>query len=137
MIDSMRNCRLLKTWLWLMTAHSFAVGIGLIWHPAYLLNLMGYAPCSEPFFPTQGGVFHIVMAVGYSMATFDPINFRGLIIFSIVVKAIATVFLIIYWLANPVLGVVLFSGVVDGCMAVVLWYLNKRWLPEIIEMENP
>ncbi len=117
----------LKIWLWLMAFHSFAVGLGLIWHPAALLKSLGYFPCSEPFFPTQGGVFHIVMAVGYSMAAWNPSNFRCLVVFSIVVKTMATIFLAVYWFIKPSLWVVLMSGLVDGAMAGVLAILYNRW----------
>ena len=103
------------------------MGLGLIWHPAALLDQMGYVPCSGPFFPTQGGVFHIVMAMGYSLAAWDLVRFRGLFVFAIVVKALATTFLIIYWLINPSLQVILLSGLADGVMACVLAVLYRRW----------
>ncbi|MBU8871676.1 MAG: hypothetical protein KOO60_12490 [Gemmatimonadales bacterium] len=127
MAVSTRIATFLKIWLWLMAFHSFAVGLGLIWHPAILLSRLGYVPCSEPFFPTQGGVFHIVMAVGYSMAAWNPSNFRCLVIFSIVVKVMATVFLAVYWFINPSLWVVLMSGLADGAMAIILAFLYNRW----------
>jgi len=110
-----------------LALHSVAVGLGLIWHPAALLGQMGYAPCSEPFFPTQGGVFHIVMAVGYSLAAWDLLRFRCLVVFAIVVKVLATIFLITYWLINPSLQVILLSGLADGVMAGVLTVLYRRW----------
>ena len=127
MIGPFRIGSVLRFWLWSLALHSVAVGLGLIWHPAALLSQIGYAPCSEPFFPTQGGVFHIIMGVGYSMAAWDPLRFRGLVVFTIVVKTLATIFLIIYWLINPSFQVILLSGLVDGVMAGVLAVLYRRW----------
>ncbi len=137
MTDPIRIGFVLRFWLWSLALHSVAVGLGLIWHPAALLGQLGYAPCSEPFFPTQGGVFHIVMAVGYSMAAWDPVRFRVLVVFSIVVKALATTFLIIYWLINPSLLVVLLSGLADGVMACVLAFLYRRWCLTRSAKEKP
>jgi len=127
MADPVRIGSVLRFWLWSLALHSVAVGLGLIWHPAALLGQVGYAPCSEPFFPTQGGVFHIIMAVGYSMAAWDLLRFRGLVVFTIVVKALATIFLITYWLIKPSLLVILLSGLADGVMACVLAVLYRRW----------
>ena len=78
--------RRLRALLALVGIHSIAVGIGLMAHPASVFEFMGYARCSEPFFPTQGGVFHIVMAVGYLMAAADPSGNRCLITFAVVVN---------------------------------------------------
>ncbi|MCK9994973.1 MAG: hypothetical protein KAH56_01695 [Candidatus Krumholzibacteria bacterium] len=127
MADPIRIGFVLRFWLWSLALHSVAVGLGLIWHPAALLGKLGYIPCSEPFFPVQGGVFHIVMAVGYSMAAWDPLRFRCLVVFAIVVKVLATIFLIIYWIMNLSLQVVLLSGLADGAMALVLVVLYRRW----------
>lgn len=54
----------LQALLWLVALHSLAVGVGLLLQPADLLARAGYAPVGEPYFPSQGGVFHVVMAVG-------------------------------------------------------------------------
>jgi hypothetical protein len=113
----------LKIWLLVMAFHSFAVGIGLIWHPSPLLAQFGFVACREPFFPTQGGVFHIVMAIGYVLAASGSSRFEGLIPFSILVKFVATIFLMGYWLKNPALKIVMLSGLVDGAMAGVLAFL--------------
>lgn len=120
--------RRLSTLLWLVALHSAAVGFGLIWHPPELLASMGYAPCSEPFFPTQGGVFHVIMAVGYAMAAADIARWRSLAVFTVVVKALAFVFLLVYWALAARLPLVLFSGLADGAMAICVAWAYRTWL---------
>lgn len=119
--------RRLSLLLWLVALHSAAVGIGLILHPADLFALVGYAPVNEPFFPVQGGVFHVVMAVGYALAARNLSSNRCLIAFAILVKTAATFFLLIYWLMATQLLVVLLSGIADGIMAVLIWACYRPW----------
>lgn len=119
--------RRLSLLLVLVSAHSAAVGVGLIAQPPALLARMGYAPVGDPFFPVQGGVFHIVMAVGYAMAAADLDRNRCLAFFSVVVKVAATVFLVGYWLLIRRIDVVLMSGIVDGLMALALGLGYAAW----------
>ncbi len=119
--------RRLSLLLWLVAAHSAAVGIGLMAHPAGIFARMGYAPLAEPFFAAQGGVFHIVMAIGYSLGAWDIRRNRTLVWFSIVVKAVATVFLLLYWLLIDDVIVVLASGLLDGAMAVIIALAYYTW----------
>jgi hypothetical protein len=119
--------RRLSLLLWLVAVHSAVVGLGLIWQPAGLFARLGYAPVGEPFFPVQGGVFHVVMAIGYALAARDLAGNRCLASFAIVVKAAATVFLIGYWLLEARLAVVLLSGIGDGLMAVLIGVGYASW----------
>jgi hypothetical protein len=126
MIKSPRS--ILTTVLILVAIHSFCVGIGLVFWPITLMRYFGFGQCSERFFPTQGGVFHIVMSVGYMMAALD--RYRCLVFFSIVVKVAATIFLFIYFFAVDQIWLVLLSGVGDGIMAILisLSYISYyRW----------
>lgn len=67
------------------------------------------------------------MAIGYIMGAWSPLGFRPLILFAILVKILATLFLTIYWLGHPSLTVVLLSGIGDGIMAGVLALLYRHW----------
>jgi len=69
-----------------------------------------------------------VVAVAYAMGARAPESHRPLIVFSVVVKVVATVFLVLYWLAHPQLWSVLASGIVDGLMAVLI-LLPLRTMP--------
>ncbi len=109
--------------LWLVAIHSFMVGLGLVLFPKPLIGMMGFETCTERFFPTQGGVFHIAMAVGYALAAWRPSRYDCLIQFSIIVKGIATLFLLSYFLFVDSILMVLFSGLTDMAMGLILWWL--------------
>jgi hypothetical protein len=120
----------LQALLWLVALHSVVVGVGLVLHPAGLLAAVGYAPLSEPFFPTQGGVFHFVMAIAYVLGARDPVRHEALIRFAVVVKFVALVFLVGYWLLHRHLLVVLGSGLADGVMGASILVAYRRWRKE-------
>lgn len=121
----------------LVAIHSFCVGVGLIIRPAELMHLFGFNICNERFFPTQGGVFHIVMVVGYLIAAINVDKSRSLVIFSIIVKIMATIFLFAYFIAVEQIWLVLFSGFSDGIMGLAIYvalllYLKSQKKSEII-----
>ena len=116
--------------LWLVALHSAGVGMGLILHPDWLMRSTGYLPLNEPFFIVQGGVFHMLMAIAYAMAAWDLHLHRSLTLFSIIVKSAAALFLVLYWLLAARIGVVLFSGIVDGLMALVIAIAYVSWKRE-------
>ncbi|MBN1302132.1 MAG: hypothetical protein JW995_13035 [Melioribacteraceae bacterium] len=112
-------------------AHSLAVGIGLIIMPAALINFFGFAEVTERFFPSQGGVFHIVMAAGYAMAAYNSNKCDCLIQFSVFVKFCATFFLLIYFLFFLPVWLVLVSCVTDfilGSAILIAYRSNKNLL---------
>ena len=63
--------RLLSLFLWIVMLHTLAVGIGLIFMPSSWLPFFGLAPYTKNFFQAQGGIFHIVMCIAYSLAAID------------------------------------------------------------------
>jgi len=52
--------KLLSTVLWLVAVHSITMGLVLITQPAVFMELAGFSPECERFFPAQGGVFHLL-----------------------------------------------------------------------------
>ena len=107
--------------LWLMAVHSFLVGTGLIIQVPKLMELFGFHSVHEHFFPAQGGIFHIVMAFGYALAASDSVRFRCLILFFIFVKAVATLFLLFYFVFIDGILAILISGIGDGVFCVILY----------------
>lgn len=116
------SCSRLALVLWLVAIHSFIVGVGLIIQFPAVMKLFGFFSCNEHFFPAQGGVFHIVMAIGYSLAAKNPDQYRCLVIFSIIVKGIATVFLLTYYFVVESIWTVLGSGIIDGIMCLLIYF---------------
>jgi len=111
--------------LWLVSIHSFLVGIGLIIQIPAVMILFGFDSSYERFFPAQGGVFHIVMGIGYALAATDSNRFRCLVMFAILVKSAATVFLFTYYFIVESIWSILISGIVDGIMAFAIYF---SWL---------
>lgn len=118
--------KLLTLLLWLVALHSMLVGFGLILLPDSLMEFLGYGKCDERFFRSQGGVFHVAMAIGYALAAYKPKVYESLVVFSIIVKFIATLFLFSYTLFINPLPVIAFSGVSDFIMALTIFYLYKK-----------
>lgn len=118
--------KLFSVFLLIVAIHSILVGIGLIVLPASAFEFLGFQKTFDRFFSTQGGVFHIVMAVGYAMAAYDLKRFECLIIFSIIIKFIATVFLIVYFLTKSSQLLIIFSGISDFIMGLVILFLYSK-----------
>ena len=113
--------------MWLISIHSFIVGVALIASSPELLELFGYKLINERFFSVQGGVFHIVMCVGYSMAAINPLRFDGIIFLSIFAKFMATAFLIIYSIFCDWILVVFLSGIGDFLIGLAIFYFYKKF----------
>ena len=109
----------------LVAIHSLIVGILLIFFPASVMGNFGYDNINEPFFMRQGGVFHLVMCVAYVMAAYYYMHQRTLIVFSIIAKMIATIFLFFYYFFISQIWMVLFSAFGDAFMAVLIFILYK------------
>lgn len=120
---NMKTDRVLSIFLWLVSLHSLLVGIGLIFLPSSAFEFLGFEPTFDRFFSAQGGVFHISMAVCYAFAAYDLIRYKQLILFSIIVKFIATVFLTIYFVIISSQLLIVLSAVSDFLMGICLLYL--------------
>jgi hypothetical protein len=113
--------RFLSTVLWLVAVHSIVIGLALITQPVILMEWSGFRSEYESFFPTQGGVFHLLMTVAYVMGAINGQKYHYLIVFSIVVKAVATAFLLIYCFAVEFKWAILIFGLVDGVMGAMIF----------------
>lgn len=120
------NLKLFKRLLQLIALHSFAVGLALIVLPFGALSWFGLTVDPYRFFSTQGGVFHIVMAIAYLFAARAPLEERSLLIFIILAKWIAFFFLAFYFLIGEMVPMIALSAVGDGLMGllVMLFFLE-------------
>ena len=126
MKDKRRSSWYLKAFLLFLSIHSICVGIALITFPIPLISQFGIDICNK-FFPTQSGVLHIIMGIIYILAIKNLGKNDLLIIFSIIVKFIATVFLVLYFLFLDQILVILLSGIGDFLMGVVLLMLFRAF----------
>jgi hypothetical protein len=97
------------------------MGLALIIQPDILMEWSGFRSEYEHFFPAQGGVFHLLMAVAYIMGAINSKKYHYLIVFSIIVKAAATTFLIVYCITVEFKWTILIFGFVDGVMGAMIF----------------
>ncbi len=118
--------------MYLVALHSFIAGIGLMFLPSDLFTKLGYSAISERFFTVQGGVFHIVMCIGYLMVAFRREKYEGVIYFSVTAKFIATFFLITYSIFIDWIWVVFLSGIFDFLIGLVIILLYKQHIKYLL-----
>ncbi len=120
--------KLLSTVLGLVAIHSLVMGLTLIAQPLVLMEFSGFSPDCEQFFPTQGGVFHLLMFVVYLMGAINTEKYYYFILFSIFVKAVATFFLTIYCFVTEFKWIILLSGIADGTMGLMIIMALQNYL---------
>jgi hypothetical protein len=103
-----------------VAAHSIGLGLSLLFFPAWALRLVGWHYTGPVFWPSQAGLFLVILGVAYACA----LRLRPLVWLIIGSKAGAVLFLgaSIAWLQAPRLVALL--GSADGLMglAVALLY---------------
>lgn len=127
---SIKTDKLLSVFLYLVALHSFIVGIGLIFLPDSVFQFLGFIKTFDRFFSTQGGVFHIAMSLAYAMAAYNLIKYKQLILFSIIVKFIATIFLFTYFIFISNQWLIILSGISDLIMAIITLVLYRNIIKE-------
>ncbi len=125
MNEKMAAEKRLQWLLYFMAIHSFGVGIGLILQPESLMRLLGFPEITQPFFPAQGGIFHLIMAAAYFLAGWDRNKYSSLITFSIFVKTVATFFLFSFYIFIKAVPLLILSGAGDGMMALLLYLFYR------------
>ncbi len=113
--------------LWLVSLHSFFVGIGLIIMPDSFMLFFGFEIPTERFFSAQGGVFHLIMSFAFAFAATDIEKHNALILLAIITKFSATIFLFIFYLLINNIWTVLFSGICDFLMGMIIFIFYLQY----------
>ena len=121
---------------WVIFLHSFFVGLALIFHPPGVMRLLGFHSIGEGFFPVQGGVFHILMGIFYLTVVLRVEGFRAVIYLSIITKSMAFVFLLYYYFFVDGIFIVLFSGIADGAMAVIVILAYQSYNRQAVKIDK-
>ena len=106
----------------LIALHSIMVGAMFLLAPAWTMKFAGWQSISPVFFAYQAGIFHVVLAVAYLLVYQ---RYRGVSIL-VTAKVIAFVFLITATIIDPIPWAVWTSGIIDGLMALVVWWVHRR-----------
>lgn len=124
----------LKILLYLIAIHSFSVACFLILLGEEGIRYFGF-DSGNRFFQVQGGIFHIVMCMAYVLATINLRHNAKLILFIIIAKSIATIYLLMYYFLVTHVITILLSGLADGLMGLAVFLLwnsipNKKLLED-------
>jgi hypothetical protein len=127
---TLRLCRLVFALVLLSVAtHSIILGLTLLFDPRWALDFVGWEYTGQLFWPSQAGLFLIILGVAYAMA----LRLRPLVWLVIGSKACAVAFLLASttWLQAPPISALL--GLVDGLMGLAVgltfWRLRRAELP--------
>jgi hypothetical protein len=104
----------------LIAAHSYGVGLALLFLTEFGARLGGFGAVQPLFFPRQAGAFHLVVATAYLIEYF---RYGGVSIL-LTTKSIAVVFLSAMTALGGMPWVVPFSGVADGAMGALLYAVH-------------
>jgi Na+-driven multidrug efflux pump len=127
----------ISVFLWLVALHSFVVGVCLILLPSSVFVYLGFNPSFDRFFSTQGGVFHIIMSVCYAMGAHDVKKFLALVIFSFIVKFIAAIFLLLYFVLISSQLLIILSCVSDLVMGLIIFILYIKLDKQVYSLGGP
>jgi hypothetical protein len=105
----------------LIALHTVMVGAMFLLAPQWTMRFAGWQDIDPVFFAYQAGVFHVVLAAAYLLEFWQ---YRGVSIL-ITAKVIAFVFLISATLIDPIPWAVWTSGIIDGGMAGVVWWVHR------------
>ncbi len=105
----------------LIALHSSMVGAMFMLLPQWTMRFAGWQGIDPIFFAYQAGIFHVVLATAYLL---EYHRYRGVSIV-ITAKIIAFVFLITATIIDPIPWAVWTSGILDGVMAVVVWWVHR------------
>ena len=106
----------------LIALHTVIVGAMIFFLPQWTMRFAGWEAIEPPFFGHQAGVFHFVLALAYLL---EYSRYRGVSIL-IAAKTIAVIFLAGATIVDPLPWAVWTSGILDGLMAAVVWWVHRQ-----------
>ncbi len=112
----MKRDPLVRGLIWFIGVHSSVLGIVMLLAPRFMLRTFGFPETVPVFFPSQSGIFLLILGVCYLLALREPAFVRVILIS----KAFAVIFLFTHaaFLSAPPIIWAMFAG--DGTMLVAL-----------------
>lgn len=111
-----------KLLVYLIALHSIMVGAMFLLLPQWTMRFAGWHGIDPIFFAYQAGIFHMVLAAAYLI---EWRRYRGVSIL-ITAKIVAFFFLVTATIIDPIPWAVWTSGILDGVMAVVVWWVHRQ-----------
>ena len=109
-----------------VAAHSVVLGVCLLTFPAWTLKTVGWPYNGEIFWPSQAGLFLIILGIAYGAA----VRFKPLLWLLVGSKGSAFVFLIAHaiWLEAPRLTLLLaaLDGLMGLTVAAGMWWVSRE-----------
>jgi len=105
----------------LIALHSTIVGAMFLLLPQWTMHFAGWQGIEPVFFAYQAGIFHVVLTSAYLI---EYRQYGGVSIL-VTAKVIAFVFLITATIIDPIPWAVWTSGIIDGLMALVVWWVHR------------
>jgi len=107
--------------------HSILLGAAMLLFPTRTLEMFGWEYDGPTFFPSQAGIFLLLLGVAYA----GGIHHRPFAFFLVGSKACAVIFLVVQYFINQHQGVVLVAAALDGMMgaavaAALIWEARSQ-----------
>jgi hypothetical protein len=108
--------------------HSFALGTAMLFWPTWTLTTFGWPYDGPTFFPSQSGILLLLLGISYV----GGIYHLPFVVFLVVSKACAVLFLVTQYFTNEEQGLILESASLDAIMgaavtmALVFEYRARR-----------
>ena len=110
-------------WLLLLVgAHSCILGIAMLFVPRLMLATLGFPTDVPLFFPSQSGIFMLILGLCYLRALIEPSFVRTLL----VSKAFAVAFLLVHVLFLSAHPIIWTAGAGDAAMLVAVLLMLRR-----------
>src|SRR3989304_5903866 len=103
----------LRIILTLASLESLGLGLVLSLYTRFFLEITGYGPQPDIFYPQQSGVFLLILGIGYGIAARDPDRHWGLVALAIISKGLAVIFLFYHVLVVQAPSLILLAGLSD------------------------
>lgn len=129
----MKLTRLHERWLILLIAlHSLIIGIFLMVAPAWTMGFGGWQQTiNVVFFIRQAGIFHVVLVAAYLI---EHYRYQGVLVM-VTAKSMALFFLLLAAVFDQVPWAVPVSGIGDGAMALLVWWVHRQVSDEPVASE--
>lgn len=114
--------RLLRWLILIVGVHSCVLGAAMLLAPGYVLSMLGYAPAGPLFFPSQSGIFLVILGVCYLRALVEP-SFVWTIVVS---KGLAIAFLLTHLVFLSAPPIIWAAAAIDGAFFVATVILVRR-----------